>query len=159
MTDYFEIAFKEVIAAEGGYSDDPNDSGGKTKYGISQKAYPTLDIASLTLDDAKAIYKRDYWDKVKGDLLPYPLNIFVFDSAVNQGVATAIKLLQRTASVPQDGVLGTATLSAVNAGKVTAADYMSHRAVAYTGTRGADIYLRGWLKRLFVLARLGRLPA
>ena len=156
--DYFEIGFKEVIAAEGGYSDDPNDSGGKTKFGISQKAYPDLDIAALTLADAKAIYKRDYWDKIKGDLLHYPLNIYVFDCAVNQGVGTAIKLLQKTVGVPQDGILGTATLSAVRTGRGSANDFLSYRAVAYTGTRGADIYLRGWLKRLFVLAGLGRLP-
>src|SRR5207302_958519 len=57
----FDKAIGTVLEHEGGYSFDPNDPGGETKYGISRKAYPGLDVKALTLDQAKAIYKRDYW--------------------------------------------------------------------------------------------------
>lgn len=149
----FDKAFELVISQEGGYSNDPRDSGGQTKWGISKTAYPDVDIYNLTLEQAKAIYKRDYWDKIHGDELPYPMNIFVFDSAVNQGVAPAIKMLQKAVSVAQDGILGRDTMSAINrklGGEVMAL-YMAERAMRYTGTRSFDVYGRGWLKRLFAI--------
>ena len=150
----FDKAFELVIAQEGGYSNDSRDSGGQTKWGISKTAYPDVDIYNLTLEQAKAIYKRDYWDAVKGDELPYPMNIFVFDSAVNQGVAPAIKMLQKAVSVAQDGILGRDTLFAVKRkfGKEILALYMAERAMRYTGTRSFDVFGRGWLKRLFAVS-------
>ena len=57
----FDRAFRFLIGEEGGYVNDPADPGGETKFGISKRAYPQLDIKSLTLDQAKAIYRRDYW--------------------------------------------------------------------------------------------------
>jgi len=150
----FDKAFELVIAAEGGYSNDARDSGGQTKWGISKAAYPNLDIYNLTLEQAKAIYKTDYWDKVKGDEMPYPMNVFVFDSAVNQGVAPAIKMLQKALGVAQDGILGRDTLAALKRkmGKEVLSLYMTERAMRYTGTRSFDIYGRGWLKRLFAVS-------
>jgi len=88
----FDRAFQLVIGAEGGYVNDPSDAGGETKYGISKRAYPDTDIKSLTLDDAKEIYKQDYWNAVQGDDLPDRLDIVMFDCAVNQGVGAARKL-------------------------------------------------------------------
>ena len=90
----FDKAFEHVLGIEGGYVNDPKDPGGETKYGLCKRSYPTVDIKALTIEQAKAIYKRDYWDKVKGDDLPFPLNLFMFDAAVNQGVDPAIKMLQ-----------------------------------------------------------------
>ena len=66
----FDQAFAIVIGEEGGYVNDPNDPGGETKYGIAKNSHPNVDIANLTLDQAKAIYKTEYWDKVFGDTLP-----------------------------------------------------------------------------------------
>lgn len=99
-TDFsFDSCFKIVVGLEGVYSVDPNDkgnwTGGKvgygemrgTKYGISAKAFPTLDIKNLTLAQAKEIYSRDYWNKMlKADPI---LNLIAFDCAVNQGVKTS----------------------------------------------------------------------
>ena len=148
----FDRAFEIVIGAEGGYSNDPKDRGGETKYGISKRAYPYLDIPSLTLDDAKRIYRRDYWEFVAGDALPWPLNCFVFDAAVNQGVSPAIRLLQTALGVEDDGVIGPQTLSAV--GKFPLPDicslYLALRGMRYSSTVAFERYGKGGLKRLFL---------
>lgn len=148
----FDRAFEIVIGAEGGYSNDPKDRGGETKYGISKRAYPYLDIPSLTLDDAKRIYRRDYWEFVVGDALPWPLNCFVFDAAVNQGVSPAIRLLQTALGVEDDGVIGPQTISAV--GKFPLSEictlYLALRGMRYSSTAAFERYGKGWLKRLFL---------
>ena len=148
----FDRAFEIVIGAEGGYSNDPNDRGGETKYGISKRSYPTLDIASLTLADAKRIYHRDFWIFISGDALPWPLSYFVFDAAVNQGVAPAIRMLQQALGVEADGVIGPQTLAAV--GRFPQSEvcslFLALRGVRYTGTHGFKHYGLGWFKRLFL---------
>lgn len=85
----FGSAVSFVLAQEGGYVNDPADPGGETKYGISKRSYPYLDIASLTVDQAKAIYYTDYWEASGADRLPMPLALVVFDTAVNTGVGHA----------------------------------------------------------------------
>ena len=85
----FDNAFDRVIGHEGGYVNNSKDPGGETKYGISKRAYPTLDIKSLTLADAKAIYKRDYWDRAQCDALPPGVAFDVFDAAVAGSAAHA----------------------------------------------------------------------
>lgn len=74
---------------EGGYTNDPDDPGGETKWGISKRAYPDLDIANLTLEDAIEIYRKDYWNPCNCDNLDWPLACAVFDTAVNCGVKRA----------------------------------------------------------------------
>lgn len=153
MMNNFDSAFSSVIGIEGGYSNDLNDPGGETKYGVCKRSYPNIDIASLTLDQAKEIYRRDYWNKVKGDELPFKLDAMVFDAAVNQGVEPAIKMLQKALNVAQDGIMGQDTMTkARNAGKEVCALFMAERALRYTGTRSFDRFGRGWLKRLFIVA-------
>lgn len=148
----FDVCFEHLIGLEGGYNNDPVDPGGETKYGISKRAYPDENIASLTIDQAKAIYKRDYWDAVKGDELPHGLDMLAFDAAVNQGVRPAITMLQKALNVAQDGILGLDTLGkARSAGKDVCALYLAERALRYYGTRNFDKYGRGWLKRLFII--------
>jgi lysozyme family protein len=82
----FDTAFGRLIGFEGGVSNNPQDPGGLTKYGISQKAFPNVDIANLTLEQAKAIYKAQYWDAIRADTLPDVLRYVAFDAAVNSGV-------------------------------------------------------------------------
>ena len=74
-----------------GYVNDPHDPGGETKYGISQRAYPKINIKELSLEDALALYYRDYWHVAKS--LEFPLSICVFDCAVNQGTKRAMQFL------------------------------------------------------------------
>lgn len=101
-----------VLRMEGGLTDDPNDPGGLTNFGISQKAYPQIDIEKLTVDQAKDIYKKDYWEACKCDELPFPFDIAVFDCAVNQGVGKARRLLQIALNVQVDGIIGDSTIAA-----------------------------------------------
>jgi lysozyme family protein len=149
----FDHAFEQVISIEGGYSNDPKDPGGETNFGISKRSYPDVDIKNLTLDGAKEIYKRDFWDKIKGDQMPFPLNMYLFDAGVNQGVTPAIMLLQKTLGVAQDGIFGVNTVAlAKKMSKDALAMYLADRTLRYMGTRNADLYLRGWIKRLFIIS-------
>ena len=103
--DSFEQAFACVVGHEGGLTMNPADPGNwtggspnagqcrGTKYGISAHAYPGRNIANLSLDDAQAIYRQDYWDRVGAGGLPAPLALLVFDAAVNNGVARASQWL------------------------------------------------------------------
>jgi len=79
----FDKAFALTIGVEGGYSNDKNDPGGETKYGISKRYHPTEDIKNLTIDRAKAIYLEEYWIPAKCDSAPYPMDVCLFDSQVN----------------------------------------------------------------------------
>ena len=88
----FEKIIEFTLLWEGGYSFDKSDPGGETHFGISKRAYPDLDIAGLTLEDVKLIYKRDYWDKVaKGEY--DDLDMCAFDTCVNVGVNRTNKWL------------------------------------------------------------------
>lgn len=154
MTADFERAFALVIGQEGKYTNDPADPGGETKYGISKRSYPMLDIKNLTLDSAHSIYLADFWLPAHCDDMPWPLDAHVFDAAVNQGVPTAIMLLQKSLGVPQDGSFGSQTRKALAGADHNAltATFSADRALRYTGTKNFDRYGRGWLKRLFALA-------
>jgi lysozyme family protein len=158
MKTNYDAAFAKIIGVEGGYQSPEqaiarSDSGGETHFGISKRQYPNLDIKNLTMADAMGIYKRDYWDMVKGDFLPAPLDLFVFDSAVNQGVVSAIIMLQKSIGVAQDGVMGKDTMAKIaNASPELAAMFMARRAMRYVGTRSFDLNGTGWMKRLFMIA-------
>lgn len=110
----FETVVHMVLEHEGGYVNHPSDPGGETKYGISKRAYPDVDIAELTEDDAADIYKRDYWDRIKGDDLPVGVACVVMDYAVNSGISRASKALQSVCGIANgDGIIGPASLNAV----------------------------------------------
>jgi|TARA_B100000315_G_C14532387_1_gene566845 lysozyme family protein len=114
----FEEIIDKVIESEGGYVDDPDDSGGQTKYGISHKAYPEVDIKNLTVKEAKQIYYEDYWIPSKSDSLPDQLKEIYFDMVVNFGRRGGAKVLQQacngknTFKIKVDGRVGPATISA-----------------------------------------------
>ena len=154
MTANFDKAFTDIVGVEGNYSNSQLDPGGETKFGISKRAYPKADIRNLTLDGAKLIYARDYWTPCHCDELQWPLCLFVFDAAVNQGQREAVMMLQKTLGVAQDGSLGPRTLQriATEDHAELAALLMADRAIRYTGTRNFDLDGRGWFKRLFRIA-------
>lgn len=158
----FDKAFDLLIDHEGGYtalrSDPGNWTGGKvgsgvlkgTKYGIAANTYPNEDIKNLTLARAKQLYKRDFWDKVKGDQLPAALAFHVFDMAVNSGVSRGAKILQKTVGVNQDGLIGPATLRAVNAMNTHDAIliYNAYRLTFYTSLSTFGTFGKGWTNRV-----------
>jgi lysozyme family protein len=146
----FDTAVELILKHEGGYVNDPHDAGGETNYGISKRAYPDLNIKELTRDDAKQIYRRDYWDAIRADEMPEPVAVAVFDMAVNAGNRTAIRLLQRVVRVTDDGVIGPVTLAAVNSAKPDeiAVRYAAERIAYYAALKGWGRYGRGWTRRV-----------
>lgn len=147
----FDRAFEILIGHEGGYVNDPNDRGGETKYGVSKRAYPNVDIKNLTLDGAKAIYKRDYWDKIRGDELPPGLALLAFDSAVNNGAGAAVRWLQAAVGATVDGVLGPKSMEAIRCTTGVAERFHAARVNAMTQMPTWDHHGRGWAKRLAAL--------
>jgi lysozyme family protein len=152
----FKQAVAKTLIREGGatFSNYPDDRGGPTKYGISQKAYPNVDIANLTEDQAKDIYKKDYWDRVAGDQIRLQsIAENLFDTAVNMGVISATKLAQMTLDVAVDGKLGPATLQALNAldEKKFLSDFTLAKIARYAAIcnhdRTQSKFLLGWINR------------
>jgi lysozyme family protein len=164
----FDQAFELLIGHEGGFTDhraDPgNWTGGKVgsgtlkgiKLGISAASFPTLDILALTLDDARAIYRRLYWDRVHGDQLPPALALLVFDAAVNNGVARAARLLQAAIGTPDDGLIGTGTMAALarpeqrqpRPGGHVAAEFQACCIVFMAALSTWSTFGLGWARRL-----------
>jgi lysozyme family protein len=102
----FDDAVARTLTSEGNYVNNPNDPGGETKYGISKRSYPTVNIKELTLVQAKLIYKRDFWDPLHGDTLHSAVSYQLFDFAVNSSIQTAIRYYQRALGVADDGHWG-----------------------------------------------------
>jgi lysozyme family protein len=141
----FEKSVKHVLDHEGGYVNHPSDPGGETKYGISKRSYPNFDIRNLTLDQAKMIYKKDYWDKIKGDQLPDDVAFILFDMAVNLGIFQAVKLLQKAVDTVQDGILGPMTIKAIK--EDTPAKLTFERIMFYSSLANFKVFGRGWTNR------------
>ncbi|MDX1506567.1 MAG: glycosyl hydrolase 108 family protein, partial [Spongiibacter sp.] len=145
----FETAVAHVLAEEGGWVNDPRDPGGETKYGICKRQYPDIDIKSLTVDDAKAIYLRDYWGALPA-CLPEPVDSLVFNCGVNCGVGTAIRLLQRAVGTKDDGDWGPKSREALS-GKPRAslpALFCAEWARYYALLDGFPRFGRGWMRRV-----------
>ena len=158
----FEGAFEYTVGREGLFSDDPHDPGnwtggdcGKgelrgTKYGISAKAYPGLDIKNLSLQQAKEIYERDYWAAAMCHTLPPAIAFCVFDCAVNQGVSRALRCLQRAIGVNDDGRFGPHSRAAlVRFDPDDVVEYFqAERVLEYVLAGTWEKYKRGWMRRV-----------
>ena len=128
----FERAFEIVVGHEGGYVNNPRDPGGETKYGISKRAHPDVDIKALTLDQARDIYRKDYWDPLKLDAQPWHKALPLFDCAVNQGRGVALELYQQP--------------------EPWAVNFQTERVIKYTRLKGWPVYGRGWVRRAIKIA-------
>lgn len=158
----YRDAILKTIEHEGGakITDNPLDAGGLTKYGISQRSYPTIDIRNLTLENAISIYKRDYWDRVGGDLIKsYAIAFALFDQAVNRGVTTSVKQAQRILGVTADGVMGANTIRAINSFQERSFldRYLLDSIDAYKKIVEKNptqaVFLNGWLNRISSLEK------
>ena len=121
MKENYAQALKQVLKYEGGKVDDPRDPGGRTAFGVTQNTYnawrkkqnlPIVDVFTISQNEVAAIYRQEYWDRIRGDDLPAGVDFAVFDFAVNSGVSKAAKTLQSVVGVTQDGVIGPATIQA-----------------------------------------------
>ena len=129
----FERAFADLYGFEGDYSDDKADSGGATRFGITEAAARAHGYAgpmkALPYGTARVIYKQSYWDKLRLDdvtELSKPIALELFDTGVNCGTGVAAEFLQRAlnvfnnkqsyySDVMVDGNLGQATIDALRA--------------------------------------------
>ena len=165
----FDQAFAIVVGEEGTYSSERTDPGNwtgnsvgsgtlvGTKYGIAAGSHPNVDIVALTLDAAKEIYRLEYWNKVSGDTLPPPLALVVFDAAVYNGVPRSSGWLQIAVGTTPDGVIGPATLSAVelkveqSGGAALVAEVIAQR-ISFMGRLSTwSTYGLGWSRRFAML--------
>lgn len=146
----FEACFEKLIGHEGGFVDHPSDPGGATKYGISQRSYPGEDIRGMTLDRAKAIYRRDYWGPAGCDAVPDAVRFDLFDMAVNAGVRAAIKCLQRAAGETDDGIIGPRTIQAVSSANPDKlrARFNGYRLAHLTTLPTWPAFGKGWARRI-----------
>ena len=153
MKDFNEI-IEKVLEHEGGYVNDPTDLGGETNFGITKRFYPDVDIKNLTEEQAKEIYKRDYWDKNRIESIPENLWHIFFDMCVNMGRGTAVKILQRAANgkgrnIDVDGGLGPATIKALKGVETdrVRAYRVKYYADLVTKKPEQDKFYFGWFKR------------
>lgn len=150
MNERFNKMLKVILHNEGGYVNDPNDSGGETNYGISKRAFPYLDIKNITIEQVGEIYYKNYYLASRADAVDNnELAMQLFDHAVNAGVSKAIKLLQKCAGVVQDGIVGTITKGKVNSMDITNS-YIKERKNFYMSiSEGKNKkFLKGWLRRV-----------
>jgi lysozyme family protein len=147
----FKKAVQQILKWEAGYVNDPADPGGETKYGISKRSYPALNIRDLTQDAAEKIYFADYWTKCKCDKMPYSIALLVFDTAVNMGTGAAVKMLQQALNINPDGIPGSETISTVAKmdEQSLAIRFCALRMQRYTALEGWGRYGIGWSRRVF----------
>ncbi|MDR2781942.1 MAG: hypothetical protein LBB21_05845 [Holosporaceae bacterium] len=157
----FSKAFEYVLKHEGGYVNDPADPGGETNFGISKRSYPHLDIKNLTLDQAKEIYFRDFWQKGKYEQIEDKnIAIKLFDLGVNIGINQANKLIQRAlraagTQVVEDGIIGPITLKAINEADPTdllsalKSESAGHYRLIANLNPSQKKFIEGWLRRAY----------
>lgn len=161
MSFFESVAFPWVVSIEAGYQCDARDKGnwtggevGKgdlkgTKYGVSAASYPHLDIINLSIADAVAIYKRDFWDTARLDELHPATSLSVFDFGINAGMRESIIVLQRCLAIPETGHLEQLAVSAesVRDPHQLAQQFCVERIMAYRKMPGWAVDGKGWAAR------------
>jgi lysozyme family protein len=171
MRENFQQAVALVLSLEGGFVDHAADTGGPTNLGITLSTLARArgtsaslaDVRALSRDEAAAIYRRFYWDPVRGDELPAGVDLAVFDCAVHSGPRRAVSMLQGLLGVPVDGICGPVTLAAARSRDGSAlVTALGDRRLGFLGRLpGAAIFGRGWTRRVAAVSRaaLAMVPA
>lgn len=150
----FEDAIKLTLIHEGGYVNNPADPGGETNMGITKRDHPNEDIKNMTVERATEIYREGYWKKHYSEIDSQAIANKLFDLGVLFGVGKAVRMLQRTLEVTQDGIFGLNTLAAVNQADEDSllADYKTNLITHTTNIAAYNpalrIFLRGWANRI-----------
>ena len=168
MKTTFDEIIEEVLEAEGGFVNDPDDKGGATNFGVTQQSYSNFlgspasvdDVRNMTREEAKECYKKEFWIPAKVDRLPDNLKHLYFDMVVNMGRRNAGKILQQAVNTKKnsavldvDGIIGSGSLSQIP--DLTLNDVLVERAMffannCFDGSRFAkrtrqNKFLRGWI--------------
>jgi len=151
----FDTISAFTLKAEGGYSNDPEDPGGETNYGISKRDHPNTDIKNLTIPQALQIYHDEYWVRMSGDLLPPLTACALFDFGFASGVSTGVEHLQNLAGVAPDGQLGPRSIAAIKGrDDHSLALALCKARVNYDISLGKARYEMGWVDRVVDLIGL-----
>ncbi len=166
MISNWQQAFEQMLASEGGFTDDERDNGnklpdgrkGSTMLGVTQYNWEQHvghqvthdDMRKLTPTDVEPLYKKKYWDVVRADELPSGIDYLVFDMGVNAGPGRSIKLLQTAVGVPADGGFGPMTMAAVQAADPVKLiqDFSDAKEAFYRSLDSFTVYGTGWLNRV-----------
>ena len=154
----YRMCLTTILHHEGGYVNHPKDPGGETNLGVTKRVDEEWggdkDMKDLTVEDVEPIYKKNYWDRVKGDELPWGLDLCVFDFGVNAGTGRAAKYLQALVGATQDGAIGPGTLGKVaeylehNSVETAIVEYQHRRQGYYEALKTFGTFGRGWTRRV-----------
>jgi lysozyme family protein len=158
MKHNWDAAIQHILEWEGGYVNHPEDPGGRTNLGVTQRVWEAwtgkpvteADMRALTIEGVKPLYKQRYWNAVRGDALPSGVDLSVFDFAVNAGPGRASRALQQLVGVAADGVIGPKTLAAAAAKPAAQliTDYADVREAFYKTLPTYDTFGKGWMRRV-----------
>lgn len=172
MKSTWHLAFEHLLQSEGGFTDDPRDPGnklpdgrpGSTNLGVTQAVWEQHigrqvthdEMKALTPDDVNPLYKKQYWDSIRGDDLPAGIDYLVFDMAVNSGPGRAAMTLQKCVGAKPDGAIGPATLAAVSNANLDKLidDYTQARLEFMRSLPTWQTFGRGWERRVKEVAEL-----
>jgi len=165
MRENFAEALQAVLKHEGGFVNHPSDPGGMTNLGCTKAVWeehcghPVDEkvMRALTPADVAPLYKRKYWDKIKGDELPDGVDYVVFDCAINSGPGRAAKFLQMCVGVDADGGIGPKTLASVNTfdPKELINDYSKRRLSFLMDLPTWGTFGKGWSRRVLEVQETG----
>jgi lysozyme family protein len=153
----FRAFIERILGHEGGYVFNPADPGGETQWGISKRAYPSVDIKALTREGAIQLYFDDFWSPLRSVGLSDAIMYQVLDAGVNHGPGNSTRMLQRAAGVADDGHIGPVTAAAVNA--VDKNDlvmrFNAERIEFFTKLSTFATFGKGWMNRVAQNLRYG----
>ena len=162
----YDKCLETILHHEGGYVNHPKDPGGETNLGVTKRVYEefggTKDMKDLTVEDVAPIYKKGYWDKMKGDELPNGLDLCVFDFGVNAGPGRAAKYLQTMIGTVADGGIGPNTLAKLkeyvdaNGLAKSIDNYQEARQAYYEKLSTFDTFGKGWTRRVDETTQLAK---
>ena len=164
MRDNFEASLAEVLKEEGGYVHNPDDPGGATNHGITQRVYTAWrklhsladqPVHLITLDEVTDIYRAQYAAAIHFDELPRGLDYALFDAAVNSGPVRAVSWLQAVLGETVDGHFGLATFAAIHAHDVGSMieTLCQQRLHFMQKLRTFKVFGRGWVNRIHHVVR------
>ena len=153
----FQKCLEMLLHHEGGFVNHPQDPGGMTNLGVTKAVYDKwigrestkTEMMDLKPDDVAPIYKKNYWDKVRGDDLPSGVDWCAFDWAVNSGSGRPAKAIQRAVGATADGAIGPMTLQAVmnKDAKAIVESVYTQRQSFYESLKTFETFGRGWTRR------------
>lgn len=158
MKENFQDALNAILKHEGGFVNHPKDPGGMTNLGVTKKVWEEWvgkpvdekEMRALTPEIVSPMYRKKYWDPVKGDELPDGLDYLMFDFAINAGPGRAIKTMQKAIGTNPDGAIGPKTMQALKDADQAAlvAKFSDEKEAFYRGLSTFNTFGKGWLRRV-----------